>query len=419
MPYAPTVNDNSGQILAAGINQGIAQLAQGLERNMAERKKKEEDRKAKEAVTSAGKALYGEAFDLKDAPKEDWGKIIQLSQAKQEEPLRQLQMENAQLRQKIDLAQFEQMGAALQQQQTDRKAIGNAMASPWADQSMGAAARRALENGASTRSAMELAQLGEVVSQTKDREAQTRARGMPGPSAGMLFPNKASLDAKFPGDKFDYQFTEDPATGVVTVPKVSPRAPAPPTPNKFRDALDEGLGKQVSAVVERVPEFNNTLEQVQRGRAALAAGATTGGLAETKLAAAQTINGLVGSEVFKTGPSELAKTTFSDMALTAATRMRGQGQITESERKILADTVAKLGNSPEALGYIMNYIEAAATRSLSKAQALQSLRDTGELDAAKYSRVLTTWEKENPIKLEAVGAVPASAKLPAGWSIRQ
>ncbi|MDQ5978404.1 MAG: hypothetical protein QG602_1378, partial [Verrucomicrobiota bacterium] len=211
----------------------------------------------------------------------------------------------------------------------------------------------------------------------------------------------------------------DPATGVVTVPKVSPRAPAPPTPNKFRDALDEGLGKQVSAVVERVPEFNNTLEQVQRGRAALAAGATTGGLAETKLAAAQTINGLVGSEVFKTGPSELAKTTFSDMALTAATRMRGQGQITESERKILADTVAKLGNSPEALGYIMNYIEAAATRSLSKAQALQSLRDTGELDAAKYSRVLTTWEKENPIKLEAVGAVPASAKLPAGWSIRQ
>lgn len=419
MPYAPTVNDNSGQILAQGINQGIAQLAQGLERNMAERKKKEEDRKAKEAVTSAGKALYGEAFDLKDAPKEDWGKIIQLSQAKQEEPLRQLQLENAKLRQKIELAQLDQMSAAVAQQQTDRRAIGNAMASPWADQSMSAAARRALGNGASTKTAMELAQLGEVVAQTKDREAQTRARGMPGPRAGMMFPNKASLDAKFPGDKFDYQFTEDPATGVVTVPKVSPRAPAPPAPNKFRDALDEGLGKQVAAVVERVPEFNNTLEQVQRGRAALAAGATTGGLAETKLAAAQTINGLVGSEVFKTGPSELAKTTFSDMALTAATRMRGQGQITESERKILADTVAKLGNSPEALGYIMNYMEAAATRSLSKAQALQSLRDTGELDAAKYSRVLTTWEKENPIKLEAVGAVPASAKLPAGWSIRQ
>lgn len=132
MPYAPSVNDNSGQILAQGINQGIAQLAQGLERNMAERKKKEEDRKAKEAVTSAGKALYGEAFDLKDAPKEDWGKIIQLSQAKQEEPLRQLQLENAQLRQKIDLAQLDQMSAAVAQQKRNQAALTGAF-NPTAD----------------------------------------------------------------------------------------------------------------------------------------------------------------------------------------------------------------------------------------------------------------------------------------------
>lgn len=182
MPYAPSVNDNSGQILAQGINQGIAQLAQGLERNMAERKKKEEDRKAKEAVTSAGKALYGEAFDLKDAPKEDWGKIIQLSQAKQEEPLRQLQMENAQLRQKIDLAQFEQLAR-------DRSAVTSAFNPAGnlapeiqggasfeqlptaAPQDMQGMVMQAARNGASPQTLAQLANMADNLAQAQQRTA--------------------------------------------------------------------------------------------------------------------------------------------------------------------------------------------------------------------------------------------------------
>ena len=169
MPYAPTVNDNSGQILAQGINQGISALAQGLQRNFEERKKKEEEKKAKEAVMSAGKGLFGDAFDLKDAPQETWGTIIQLSQAKQQEPLRQLAQENAQLRQNIDLAQLEQMSQTMSQQQTDRSAINAAVASPWADQSMSGAATRALQRGATPKTAMELAQMGEVLAQTNQR----------------------------------------------------------------------------------------------------------------------------------------------------------------------------------------------------------------------------------------------------------
>jgi hypothetical protein len=166
------------------------------------------------------------------------------------------------------------------------------------------------------------------------------------------------------------------------------------------------LGTQVSDLIAKTPEFQGTLEQVQRMRASLGAGATTGGLSELKLKLAQGVNGVMGADVFKTASSELAKTTFADMALTASARMQRQGQITENERKMLASTVASMGNSPEAANYIANYMEAGAKRSLAKAQALQELRDSGNTAGKEYSRILTTWEKDHPIDLKAANAVP-------------
>lgn len=225
-------------------------------------------------------------------------------------------------------------------------------------------------------------------------------------NGGMIFESESELEKRYPAASNDYSKKVDPRTGRVKVASVSPRAPVKQEPNEFWGAQERKFGEQVAAIIEKVPEHHNTLEQVQRGRAALAAGAKTGGLAAAKLAAAQTINGVMGSEVFKTAPTELAKTTFADMALTAAARMRGQGQITESERKILADSVAKLGNSPEALGYIMNFMEKAAQRSIGKAQAVQELRDANEKTSAPYTKVLSNWERDNPIELEESASVP-------------
>lgn len=132
MPYNPGVQDNSGQLLAQGLQQGIASLAQGLERNFQERKKKEDEKKAKEAVMQAGKGLFGDAFDLKDAPQDQWGKIIQLNQHIQQEPMRQLQMENAALRNKIDVGQINAMAQAAAQQQRNQAALSSAF-NPTAD----------------------------------------------------------------------------------------------------------------------------------------------------------------------------------------------------------------------------------------------------------------------------------------------
>jgi len=126
MPYAPTVNDNSGQILAQGINQGIGSLAEGIQRSIAERKKKEEDRKAKEAVNAAGKGLFGEDFDVKDAKPEQYGQLIQMAQAKRDEPMRKLAIENEGLKQKISQSQLDQYAAAAAQQARNQAATRGA-----------------------------------------------------------------------------------------------------------------------------------------------------------------------------------------------------------------------------------------------------------------------------------------------------
>lgn len=126
MPYAPTVNDNSGQILAQGINQGVNSLAEGIQRSIAERKKKEEDRKAKEAVNAAGKGLFGEDFDVKDAKPEQYGQLIQMAQAKRDEPMRKLAIENEGLKQKISQSQLDQYAAAAAQQARNQAATRGA-----------------------------------------------------------------------------------------------------------------------------------------------------------------------------------------------------------------------------------------------------------------------------------------------------
>jgi len=126
MPYAPTVNDNSGQILAQGINQGVNSLAEGIQRSIAERKKNEEDRKAKEAVNAAGKGLFGEDFDVKDANPKDYGTLIQMYQAKRDEPMRKLAIENEGLKQKISQSQIDQYAVAAAQQARNQAAMRGA-----------------------------------------------------------------------------------------------------------------------------------------------------------------------------------------------------------------------------------------------------------------------------------------------------
>lgn len=127
MPYAPTVNDNSGQILAQGINQGIGSLAEGIQRSIAERKKKEEERNAKEAVNAAGKGLFGEDFDVKDAKPEQYSTIIGMAQERANKPLKDAQLAAAQAQQQNYALQMKNQQLEMDRQQRDDAALQAAL----------------------------------------------------------------------------------------------------------------------------------------------------------------------------------------------------------------------------------------------------------------------------------------------------
>lgn len=133
MPFAPGTQDMSGQLLAHGIDRGIAQIGDAIRRSQEERKKKEQEKQAKEAVMKAGQALYGAEFDLKDAPQETWGQIVQLAEAKRSEPMRALQMEtqklaneNALLTRALTALHIKQGADAVAQADRNRTAVSGA-----------------------------------------------------------------------------------------------------------------------------------------------------------------------------------------------------------------------------------------------------------------------------------------------------
>lgn len=126
MPYAPGVQDISGQLLGRGIDQGLGALAAGITQNMRRREEKEREKKASELVEQAGRKVFGETFTLKDAPQESWGQIIALEKQQAEAPVRALAMENAELQKQLTMAQLAAQRRRTQQEDVDVNAAREA-----------------------------------------------------------------------------------------------------------------------------------------------------------------------------------------------------------------------------------------------------------------------------------------------------
>jgi len=150
-------------------------------------------------------------------------------------------------------------------------------------------------------------------------------------------------------------------------------------------ARGESVAKQMTDLQNRVPAHYDTLAQTQRARSLLDADAEQGRGRNTILGVQQAINTVIPG-LFDVSKEEALKTTYADMALQAATKMRGQGQITENERRLLADTVAQYGNSPEGARYIMDFMDAIAKREIARAEAMREIErknkfvDEGDLN---------------------------------------
>jgi hypothetical protein len=215
--------------------------------------------------------------------------------------------------------------------------------------------------------------------------------------------------AKMAGAGQDVQVEPTPDGGFTykVVQKPMPNVATPEDVAKSTLAQEEAkrVSGELGKLSTQVQSAADTMDQIKRTRQALASGAKTGALEAAKLQGALAINSILGSEVFKTSPGEIAKQSFSDMALSASARMRGQGQITENERKLLAQTIPQFGNSAKAVGAMLDFM----TASVERTYALDNLRNELVSSGAapnEIERQLNRFRIDNPINIDPkTGAV--------------
>ena len=131
MPYAPTVNDNSGQILAQGINQGVGALFGGIKEAM---QKREEKRKQEEAFAFLRALPDTQGVDDKSLKAginsmgagAAWQVTQQMAEQKRGEEKRALDMEVQQTAHQLSQQHLAALGEQAAQQQRNQAAMRGA-----------------------------------------------------------------------------------------------------------------------------------------------------------------------------------------------------------------------------------------------------------------------------------------------------
>lgn len=131
MPYAPTVNDNSGQILAQGINQGVGSLFGGIKEAM---QKREEKRKQDEAFAFLRALPDTQGVDDKSLKAginsmgagAAWQVTQQMAEQKRGEEKRALDMKVQQTAHQLSQQHLAALGEQAAQQQRNQAALRGA-----------------------------------------------------------------------------------------------------------------------------------------------------------------------------------------------------------------------------------------------------------------------------------------------------
>ena len=142
-------------------------------------------------------------------------------------------------------------------------------------------------------------------------------------------------------------------------------------------AEEQGMAALKTSIYDSVPKWTDVKDQNRIARELVASGAAVSGPgAEVKLNLMNGVNAVFPG-TFDTTPSEVLSANYKNMGLTASAKIKGQGAITNEERKRVDDTIARLGNTPEAAIYIMNFADAVADRELARASYLAALEKQG------------------------------------------
>lgn len=150
------------------------------------------------------------------------------------------------------------------------------------------------------------------------------------------------------------------------------------------------------SIFSSVPKYTEIMDQNRIARELIQSGeALQGPGAGIKLAMMKGVNAVFPG-TFDTAPTEVLKKTYKSITLSAASRMKGQGQITEKERQLLEDTVTSLGDTPEAAMYFMAFSDAVAARELARAEFLSSSEKGGVRPSE--GALTSDFYKNNPLQ---------------------
>ena len=226
-----------------------------------------------------------------------------------------------------------------------------------------------------------------------------------------------------------YRLTYDPATGkpiAWSQPSMINRTATEQGGVAFEKQFNEELAKQTTETNK------NTQLASQAADSLLVDIDTLEGLYESGLqtGAGNEYLNMFGATALRLGigssdrmaTQEQAQQAFADMKLRAATVMlKGQGQVTEAERAMVEEAVAKAGNSPAANMAIMKVLRKAAERAKEAAKYNNQLRRQaarGEIKAQEIQILMDEWYSQHSIGADALSSIIAREANQGGWNER-
>ena len=452
--YAPTVNDNSGQIMAQGIQNFGQQLAQGLQDYQKNKIHNQALQGENEGIINAltqtpelakylpqesqkllDKKLKAGGLSLADSAKLNgyltagvktyqMGQQMQLQQAQIAETMAQARQREAQAAQtasapgELAAAMGGGMGGmpAPQQAPMQPAVQGNTVAPApagtfrYAPQAQGPqtppvsaleAMQRYMAGGGRNPQVVE--QLNRLA--TQEREAQAQAAKL----------SEVRYEKRREGDM---EVTIDARTGK-EVSRGKVNSPTNTPEEAIRIATETNrINTENSTAVKRLDLLSDDAEKAQGKLAAIqridalyAKGAESGFAQKSLTELASAIGRATGRKDLKLADQQTLNAELARFAVDAADAIKGQGSITENERQMVKDTAASTENTSEANRALLGIVRKLSERTVKLQKLRLDLEDEGSMSPSRISREIEKVRSAMPLFEEAPDG--SSATLPA------
>jgi hypothetical protein len=404
MPYNPGITDISGQLRAQGLVAGSQAFSQGLQQGIAKWEQNKQEEKQMRGVIKSAETMAKGFGAIMESLDPRFAKALEEFQTFASDPNKSVREQATAaghlLQVMPGLVNSGLNATQLKQQEMVRTAEIQQRAAE-------EARMRALNDEIRRRALGEPPTVG--LPPDLDREASVGA---------------AELIKKTQRTERDVDENNNPVLRTVTMGRPDSVSPINQQPRPVL-SVDEEVDKldktevakagwaMYNAVSSKLPEHYATLDLSADARSLIKSGVKQGLGAELKLNVMKLVNTLAPG-TFDTTKEESAQRTYADMAVGAAARLKGQGQVTENERKMVAETVAKFGNTPEGALKIMDFMDAVARREIAFAEYLEEEREAGRQPRDSMRKKFL---RENPLEGYMERDAPQAAKAGAAGGL--